>query len=55
VLARVLWWRGMAWNGLPTVSSRRRRVVIADEGVSVEIGGGPVAGKHEWRLEKRSG
>jgi hypothetical protein len=35
------------------VSSRRWRVVIAGEGVSVEIGGWPVAGEHGWKLEKR--
>jgi hypothetical protein len=30
-------------------------VVIAGEGVSVEIGGWPVAGEHGWKLEKRFG
>jgi hypothetical protein len=38
VLAEGLWRRGEARSELPTVSRRRRRMVIVGEGASVGIG-----------------
>jgi hypothetical protein len=47
VLADGLWWRGKARSELPTVSRRRRRTVVVDEGAPVEIGRRLGAGEHE--------